>query len=379
MNLPRALAAHRAHALARGFSVAVVAALVGCGEPPPLKIGFVGGFTSRVGDLGRDGRDGALLAVEEANASGGIDGRRVELLVRDDGQSPDQAAAADQALLDAGVVAVVGHMTSSMSMVGAPIMDAARVPMVSPTTSTNELTGLDDHFLRIYPASRQMAERLAEVALDTLGLSTVSTVVDTANSAHTESWYEAFREGIEARGGRPAGVHRFRSGDQSYRALAEQVSGDGADGVMVLANALDTALLCQHLRALGYAGTVLSSEWSVTADLVRNGGDAVEGIVFFHTVDVESQATAYRRFRKSFTARFGYAPGFAAVHGYDAARVVIRSLARADGPRDLKRAMLEGGSYQGLQTRFTFDRYGDVEREPILMTVRDGHFVPWER
>ena len=135
-------------------------------------------------------------------------------------------------------------------------------------------------------------------------------------------------------------------------------------------------MLCQHLRTLGYTGTVLTSEWSVTDDLIRNGGDAVEGVTFYHTVDVDSPATAYRRFREAFAERFGYPPGFAAVHGYDAAQVLLQGLTHAREGDALKRAILEGGAYQGLQTRFTFDRHGDVQREPVLMTVRTGHFVP---
>ena len=65
--------------------------LSSCGEEPALKIGFVGGLTGRVADLGVAGRDAAILAVEEINASGGIDGRKVHLLVKDDKQDAETA------------------------------------------------------------------------------------------------------------------------------------------------------------------------------------------------------------------------------------------------------------------------------------------------
>ena len=63
----------------------------GCQEQPPLKVGYVGGLTGRVAGLGVAGRDGALMAVEEINRDGGIKGRRLELLSRDDQQNVDVA------------------------------------------------------------------------------------------------------------------------------------------------------------------------------------------------------------------------------------------------------------------------------------------------
>jgi len=63
----------------------------GCGPREPVRVGFLGGLSGRVADLGEAGRNGAQIAVEEVNRAGGIDGRRVELIVRDDAQNPEKA------------------------------------------------------------------------------------------------------------------------------------------------------------------------------------------------------------------------------------------------------------------------------------------------
>ena len=80
-----------------------ILALAGCGRNDPIKIGLGGGLTGRVADRGIAGRDGVILAVEEKNSAGGIDGRLVELLVKDDRQDPVVAARVDRELIDAGV------------------------------------------------------------------------------------------------------------------------------------------------------------------------------------------------------------------------------------------------------------------------------------
>ena len=78
------------------LAIALCLVLVACSEEPPLKIGFVGGMTGRVADLGIAGRDGVIFAIEEKNQAGGIAGRMLELVVRDDHQDADELAGGEE-------------------------------------------------------------------------------------------------------------------------------------------------------------------------------------------------------------------------------------------------------------------------------------------
>lgn len=348
--------------------------------PSPVKVGFLAGLTGRVGDLGVAGRDGVLLAVEEANAAGGLVGRSIELLVRDDRQDADTARRAVEALAGEGVAALLGPMTSAMALACVP--EAARhgLVVVSATTSTNELSGLDDIFFRIYPASAQAAVQLADHVRARMGLSGLAVVIDRGNRAHTESWYQQFRAALEQRGGSIHAVLPFTSGGEpSFRALAEQAAAAGAEGVFVLANAMDTALFCQRLRLAGSDLPVITSEWSTTEDLLQYGGAAVEGLRFLSTFDRDHPALPYRAFRDAFRARFGYAAGFASTHAYDAARLLFAALERTRGEPAALRSTLAGFTFAGVQSEIRLDRFGDAVREHVPMTVRDGAFTELPR
>lgn len=115
----------------------------GCFKKKPVKIGFIGGLTGRVADLGTSGRDGVLLAVEEQNGKGGINGSPIELIIKNDRHDAETAKKVAMKLIDEGVTAVIGNMTSSMSVVTVPLINEHKVLMISPTTSTNSLTGQD--------------------------------------------------------------------------------------------------------------------------------------------------------------------------------------------------------------------------------------------
>ena len=84
--------------------LACLATLSGCGEEAPIRIGFVGSLSGRGADIGESSRKAVQLAIEARNAQGGIDGRAIELLVRDDRTSAEGGAQAARELADASVI-----------------------------------------------------------------------------------------------------------------------------------------------------------------------------------------------------------------------------------------------------------------------------------
>lgn len=372
---------HRDPAASRRLSsfVAFAAALLvaACGPQEPVRIGFIGGLSGRVADLGVAGRNGAILAVEARNAAGGVAGRPVELLVRDDRQDAETARAAMRELIGLQVAAVVGPMTSAMAVAIAPLADAGQTVLVSPTATTNELAEKDDYFLRVIARTREYARRNARHLRATLGLARVSAIYDTGNRAYTESWLADFRDEFERGGGRLIRTLAYESGpDANLANLAGELLTDPGDGVLILANSLDTALICQHLRRLNGRIPIAASEWGATERLLELGGNAVEGISIAQFVDRDSRATAYVAFREAYLRRFGAEPGFAGVAAHDAVSVVLDALATNPEPGPaLKRTILATGRFAGLQHEVAFDRHGDATRPTFLTTVRQGRFV----
>jgi len=358
------------------FMLFAALALTSCDDAEPIKIGYVGGLTGRNADLGREGRDGALLVIELVNENGGINGQPIELIVKDDRQNAEVARTVDQELLDAGVIAVVGHMTSSMSMIGADIFSQAEVPLISPTTSTNNLFAQDDYFFRIYPPSKGAAKQLAEWISQTSAMKNVVALYDVNNRAHTESWLNAFDISFHAYGGNVVKAFPFKSDklDGVSAAIAAVVSTE-ASGVFILANGLDAALLIQNLKKSGDERPIFITEWSATEDFLRYGGAAVENVKFLSTINMSSKSDQYQSFKSLFNKRFHRDPSFAAVHTADTVRFLLSVLEKDPDPKRLKRNLLSAGQFEGLQQSFSLGEFGDVDRDLFPMRVKDGQFV----
>jgi branched-chain amino acid transport system substrate-binding protein len=340
-----------------------------------VKIGFAGGLTGRIADVGIAGRDGAILAVEEQNLKGGINGRPIELIIKDDRQNVDTAIKIDKEFIDAGVIAIIGHMTSSMSVKAVEVINNSDIIMISPTTSTNDLTGIDDNFLRVYPYSAQTSRLLAEHTYNKMNLKKTIVVYDITNRAHTESAYIQFKQRYESLGGTIADNITFLSGgDVSFSSIAKDIIAQKPDCLYLLANAMNSAMLCQQLQKLKHKLPIIASDWSATDEVIKLGGNSVDGLFFLHTVNKYSEEPAYKKFQNDFTVRFGRNPDFVSVHAFDSARILFQALEKNSNPELLKQTILDIGTFQGLQTEIKFDKFGDVTREHFPFIIKQGRF-----
>ena len=359
--------------LAATLSVAGVAGCSSAVETDPISIGYIGGITGGSSDLGLAGRNAVELAVEDLNAKGGIGGRRVSLEIVDDAQDAQTAKAALRSLKSRGVVAVVGPMTSSMAIELVPLADELEIPLVSPTTSTDALSGLDDYFFRTYPDNASAATEMADVIVERFGAKRVVAVYDLGNRAHSESWAQNLGIALGARGSSMIATETFTSGsNQDFATLARACAERNPDCVFLVANSTDTILACQQLRVAGVAAPIVVTEWSSTEDVVRTGGTSVDGILFLNTFDRFSEKSSYVRFRDAYLARYSLEPGFAATHAYDCTSLIASALDSTPDGSSLRDALADARSINVLQGTIDLDEFGDATHAYYLMTIRGG-------
>ena len=117
-----------------------------CSNPDPCKIGFLGSSAAGVSDMSIAARNGVILAIEEVNRTGGLSGRSVELLIKDDNGNPDSALKGMEYFVDQRVDGIIGPVTAEIARVVAPLAKQAKVVMISPTADSADLPGQDDFF-----------------------------------------------------------------------------------------------------------------------------------------------------------------------------------------------------------------------------------------
>jgi branched-chain amino acid transport system substrate-binding protein len=351
--------------------------ILACSPPEPIRIGFIAGISGRVADLGSVGRDAVQLAIEQCNQKGGIRGRTVQLIIKDDRQDPDVARQAVRELAADGVVAIVGPMTSSMAVAVVPVLNEVRIPNMSPTVTTRELSGRDDFFLRVSATTLDNASKRAAFHAKPGGMRRVAAAYDLGNRSYCESWLENFSITFKSRGGAVVAAIGFETGrGRAFLDIARDLLASEPDGVLIIANSMDSALLCQQIRKLNAAVSITLADWGATERLMELGGNAVEGVTVIQVFDRNSTASAYLAFRKAYVTRYKREPGFPGVFSYDAIQVVLTALRAQEGGQPLKKTILALGRFKGLQEDFSFDEFGDVKRSNVsISVVRNQQFV----
>ncbi len=350
----------------------------GCQTKEPVKIGFVGGVTGINSSVAVSGRNAVLLAVNEANASGGINGHPIELVIKDDQEKPEVAAALDREFIRDGIKVVIGHYISGVAAASIEAIRNQDVLMISPTISARELSGIDDNFLRLIVTNTAQGKALAEYSAGDGQNTRTYVVYNNGNKAFVEGVTSAYRESFQRAGGEITGEKTIASKDvEGMQGAITEAIASGSDSFLLVMNANDVAMFAQQLHKTASVISIYSATWGMTADVIFQGGDSVEGIIFPAQFDSTSTVPTYVRFKETYEKLYGEAVDFSAVYSYETAQVVIEGLrtAASNDSQAIKAAILDKGRYQGLQADIVMDATGDVERPQFITTVKDGKFM----
>ena len=350
--------------------------LSGCLKKEPIRIGFVGELTGRQAELSVQGRNGALLALERINATGGVAGRPLELVIRDDMGTEAGAQQADRDLISSGVVVIIGHSTSSQTLAGLTVTEPAGILMFSGTTSTADLSGREDHFYRMIQTLLDRAKGMAHHIYQKRGITRVAAIYDVDNSAYTRSYLQTFKAEYLALGGQVEEAAFSSAGQKDFGPLLTALRDGRVDGLMLISSDIDAAMIAQRTRVLGWTVPLFGSAWAQTEMLLNNGGQAIEGMELEQTFPINSQAPAFLEFKQRYLARFGNPPSFGAALNYEAVQVLAAALNNTGGRKEgLEPALTGIRDFPGLVDKISLDRFGDAVRPHYMTVIRDGKFA----
>lgn len=349
--------------------------LQACSDHAEVVVGFLGPLEGKYSDLGVQGRNGAQLALEEANARGLVPGMTFRLLAEDDLNTPDGARQAVDRLAAAKAAAIIGPMTSGVASAAIDQASEHLLPLISPTVSTPLLTGKKDLFFRVLGENPQWARALARYGREKGGLRTVAVVADMDNDAYSGPYRDAFRSEFTRLGGVLLKDWEVRSSSlESWEAIVAEIERLDPDGIFVSLSSRDASSLAKTLASHGLKTPVYSAMWAATRELVVDCGQACGGWIFGMGYSEDNARPEHVSFLQRYRQRFGYASNFAAALSYEATQVFLQGMLKAGGdPKALPAAMAALPELPGIIAPFRLDEFGDVVRDHYIIqfTGRD--------
>jgi len=349
--------------------------LSACGSDEPIRIGLLAGLSDRGSDFGESVRNGVILAVEQQNRAGGINGRMIELIVRDDGQEREQAIRAAEELIALKPEIIIGPVTSSMASIVVPMMNRAGQLIISPTVASTDFHGKDDHFFRVNRTTREAAIHHAGVLFER-GARRVGIAFDASNLPYSDTWVKAFREKFEYLGGSVTDTSMFESAaTPSFSEVIAKLLPSTPDTLLFVASSLDTARLSQQARRQAPELLITSTEWAASGELLTEmGGEAVDGLLIAHAYDRDDVRAPYQSFREAYKQRFQREFGSFSLLAFDTANIVLSVLRQKQDGENIKQALLKYGPFEGVQQQIVFDANGDTTREVYFTEIGSGSF-----
>jgi branched-chain amino acid transport system substrate-binding protein len=351
--------------------------LSGCMEKPPIRIGLAAQLTGKQADLGIQLRNGVQLAVDEINASGGINGRNLELSVEDDLGTPQGAKDAQNKLIDKGVVAIIGHFTSAQTLAGYEVAHERGVLLFSATASTSLMTGIEDLFYRTVSSTDALGSGLASYIIEDRNINTIAIIYDEDNNSYSEPLVSSFTDTYRQSGGIITHVEKFSSSqDADYSVSVAKMKNSLADAVLIIASPYDTALIAQTIFLQDWAPALFTSSWAQGETLFETGGKTLEGMETIVGFDVNDQNPELDDFKQKYEQVFGKHPIFSAMEGYETMHMLAIALQKTNGSAEnLGEELVSVQDHIGLNGPVRLDAYGDAVRNLAIQKVIDRTFV----
>jgi len=346
-----------------------------CCDREPYYIGFSGQISGNRGELGVEARDGAILAVEKINAAGGVNGRLLELIIRDDQGDPEKARQVNRELIGMGVLAVIGQITSGQTAAVLDMMNQAETVLISPASTSSRFSGSDDFFFRVVVDSADYGRIIGRYLSRDYDFRKITHIYDLNNETFARTNWDALYNAYTAE--KPLTVEEvpYDSKTGELIRVSRQLILSDADAVFITAPAIDVAVMAQTFRMVDCCIPIFSSSWAQTSELLVKGGKAVEGIIMPAGFHPDYPSEEFRLFVRDFEERFNRKTGLMSHHAYECVMVLARGLeSEPETSNELRLSLKEIRDFQGVTGQIHFDACGDVRRDIFIAEVVNNEF-----
>jgi branched-chain amino acid transport system substrate-binding protein len=342
----------------------------------PIKIAVVDAQSGSDSDLGQFEWRGVSLAVNQANAAGGINGRKIDLTLYDDQGDPTVGTELAKKIASVGDVAMFGTAESSVTLAMAPILESEQIPNITSGQST-ELTGLKSPYLFLNgPTGLTYDTTLANYVVKTKGYTKIAML--TNNDSYGAGEKSGFSGALKSLGITPAANDVVPADQTNMTPELTSIRSSNPQVLFIGAEEAQSGLIVKQARALGMTTVIAEGAPAGTPLYLSTAGTAdANGTIVSSPYLGNDASSAAQTFAAAYTAAYGSAPELHGAKAYDGAEVMIAALKSCDGCTGLSLAnAIRATHYAGLLGNFDYNSSGVGIFATAIGTITAGKIVP---
>ncbi len=368
----------------------MVLAAVGCnrGREPQtpavssdIPVGMYAALSGGEAAFGQATLQGVRLAADEINAGGGVLGKKIRLIVEDDqGKAEEAASVVTKLVTRDNVIAVFGENSSNQSLAAAPICQAAKVPMISPSSTNPNVTKKGDYIFRVCFTDPYQGKALGTFVKNNLHANTAAVLRDIKND-YSVGLAQFFEETFVGLGGRIVAEQSYSGGDNEFRSQLTAIKSAKPDVLFIPGFYTDVGQIAIQARDLGITVPMVGGDGWDSPTVIQIGGKAVDGSYFSDHYFFGEPRPAVQKFVAEIRKRTGHDPEANAALGYDAVRILADAITRA-GSLDrasIRNQIASTQNFQGVSGVITMGADRDPIKPVAMIKIAGGktQFVTW--
>ncbi|MBS4015778.1 MAG: ABC transporter substrate-binding protein [Candidatus Latescibacteria bacterium] len=360
-------------------SLLVFSTTCGPDDTNTIRIGLIVPITGDVKTFGESVRNAVLIAVDEANQKGGINGKTIRVITADDKNDPTEAANACSKLINQNKVKfIIGSVASKASIPISEMCEQAKVLMITPTSTNPRVTVRDNGERKEYvfracfidPFQGTVA---AKFASENLKAKRAAILYDISND-YVKGLAEFFKESFTQMGGQVTIYESYGKDDVDFSALLTKIKADNPDVLFIPDYYTKVGLIAKQTRAIGIKSVLLGGDGWDSPEMTKIAGDAINGGYFTNHYSPQDPRAEVQEWVSKYETKFGQKPDALGTLGYDATLLLLEAMRNAESEKveDVRDALTKLTNFQTVSGQITFDAFGNPVKNAVILQYMDG-------
>lgn len=364
----------------------VFAALALCGIAAPMqgasaqdiKIGSLSALTGSASQPGQSQRDAIKMVIDEVNARGGINGKKIKLFIEDDQLQPTVAANATRRLVHQDeVFAVIGTPNSPTALSALEVTMAAKVPHIVLGVAPKMTQMGNPYVLRMTPTDSILAAALVDHMVNKKGAKKIAVLSD--SSDYGKGGLASVIAALAKHNLKPVITESFNNEDKDFSSQINKIKASGADSLVLWGFYVEAAKIVSAAHKLGLGLPIFASSGVLQGNFIDLAGAAAEGMTvvsYYSNADASPQTKEFiQKWRKTYNTD----PNPVAGLGYDSINLLLKAIEKVGLDREKVVAELKATKdYPGVTGRKTGAPDGEMGQGAIILQLKQGVAVTVE-
>ncbi|MBC7741655.1 MAG: ABC transporter substrate-binding protein [Bdellovibrionaceae bacterium] len=356
--------------------------LAGCTSKKNDNEIVIGSYSSNTGATATFGvyqLRGTEMAIEEINAKGGINGKKIKHINYDNKSDGDETLAVVNRLISQDkVVAILGEATSGRSKIGAQVAQQNKIPMLTSSATNPDVTKTGNYIFRACFIDPFQGMVMAKFMTENLKLKRAAVMRDIKND-YSVGLSDIFTEKLKGFGGEVVTDISYQEGDIDFKSQLTSIKAKNVEAIFVPGYYNEVALIAKQARELGMKQPLLGGDGWSSPKLHEIAKDAINGSYFSNHYTTESTDPKTVEFVKAFKAKYNEVPDVMAALAYDAAYMMAEAIKNTKEvtSENIREELAKIKDFHGVTGKMSMDANRDAVKSAVVVQVQgeDYKFV----